>query len=73
MEKEMIDSIYDAGIVVGLTIAYALAGKKIFGMTRPGAKMDFEDGAKLTGYVAAAMMTKDYMVKQKWIPSSISK
>ena len=71
-EKEMIDSMYDAVIVVGLTISYALAGKKILGLTKPGAKMDLEDGAKLTGYVAAGMMTKDYMVKQGWIPASIA-
>ena len=71
-EKEIIDSIYDSAVVVGLTIGYALAGKKIFGLARPGAKMDFEDGIKLTGYVAAGMMTKDYMVKQGWIPPSIT-
>ena len=71
-EKKIIDSLYDAGIVVGFTIGYAMAGKKIFGLTKPGAKMDVDDGLKMTGYVAAAMITKDYAVKQGWIPDSIA-
>ena len=70
-QKEVIDSLYDAAVVVGLTMGYAMLGKKAFGMTKPGAKMDVDDGVKMTVYVAAGMMTKDYMVKQGWIPSSI--
>ena len=34
--------------------------------------MDLEDGLKMTGYVAAGMISRDYMVKQGWIPSSIA-
>ena len=71
-QKEIMDSVYDAAIVVGLTIGYSLLGKKAFGMAKPGTKMDVEDGLKLTGYVAAGMMTKDYMVKQGLIPASIA-
>ena len=70
-KKEIADSIYDAFVVVGFTIGYAMIGKKVFGMSKPNAKMDFEDVAKLTGYVSAAMMSKDYAVKQGWIPASI--
>ena len=38
-----------------------MVGKKALGVTKPCTKMDMEDMAKLTGYVAAAMMSKDYM------------
>ena len=48
-----------------------MIGKKVFGMRKPNAKMDFEDVAKLTGYVSAAMMSKDFSVKKGWIPNSI--
>ena len=61
-KKEIIDSIYDAAVVVGLTIGYGLIGKKVFGMTRPSAKLNKKDTLKLTGYVSVAMMTRDYMV-----------
>ena len=71
-QKEVIDSVYDAVVVVGLTIGYALLGKKALGIAKPGAKMDLEDGLKMTGYVAAGMISRDYMVKQGWIPSSIA-
>ena len=47
--KKIIDSIYDATIVVGLTIAFAHAGKHFLGLTRPGAKIDMDDRLKLTG------------------------
>ena len=70
-KKEIIDSIYDAVIIVTLTTTYAMILKKGFGMSKPTTKMDFEDIAKLTGLVIAANITKDYAISKKWLPPSI--
>ena len=72
-EKEIIDSLWQAGRLIGYTLAYAFAGKKVLGITRPSAKMDISDAGKLGGYVTLAVITDDYALKKGWYKDQISK
>lgn len=41
------------------------------GATRPGAKMDVEDGLKLGEYMTGATLFDDYAIKQVWYKRSL--
>ena len=51
-----------------------MLGKKILKMTPPSSiqKFDLEDIGKLDTIVAAAEMTREYLIKQKILPDHIN-
>ena len=52
-----------------LAVGYSMLGKKILKMTPPSIqKFDLEDTGKLVAIVAAAEMTREYLIKQKILP-----
>ena len=71
-EKEVIDSLYDGFMITLGTLGIGFAGKKIFGIDKPCSKLDFENVAKLTGYITASVIAIDYAKYKKWILPSIT-
>ena len=71
-KKEVIDSLYDGFMITLGTLTIGFAGKKIFGIAKPCSKLDFEDVAKLTGYITASVISIDYAKYREWIPPSIA-
>lgn len=65
-EKEVVDSLWQAARLSVYTILIALGGKKVLSIGAPSAKMDFEDGLKLSGYMTGAIILDNYAIKQGW-------
>ena len=73
-EKAVINTVYHAAVVSGLSVGYTMIAKKFLKMKSADmGKMDFEDIAKIVALVSASMFTKDYLVKQGIIPRDIDK
>ena len=72
-EKTVINSVYHAAVIGGLSIGYTMLGKNLFRM-KPAdlGKLDFEDSAKLIAIITASTATKDFLVKQGIIPENIN-
>ena len=70
IEKDVINTIYKAVVLSLLIIVYAALGKKIFKLDV--GKVIIEEIVKLTGVVAAAQITKRYLVKH-CLPAEIVK
>ena len=72
-EKSIINCVYHAAIISGLTLGYTMIAKSILRM-KPAdlGKLDFEDSAKLTALITASIATKDFLVKQGIIPENIN-
>lgn len=70
-QKEVVDSLWESVRLVSYTIVLALGAKKALGVSRPGAKMDMEDGLKLAGYMTGAILFDDYAIKQGWYKRSM--
>ena len=70
--KNVINLVYHAAVVSGLSVGYTLAAKSLLKFRPPDmGKLDFQDGAKFVGIIAASMATKDMLVKQGIIPDNI--
>ena len=70
--KNIKESLYHGAVVSGLAVGYTMLGKTLLKMSSPSlGKFDIGDGIKLVAVIAAADMTKDYLVKQKIIPDNI--
>ena len=70
--KDIKESLYHGVVVSGLAVGYTMLGKTLLKMSPPSlGKFDIGDGIKLVAVIAAADMTKDYLVKQKIIPDNI--
>lgn len=68
--KNVINVLYHSAVMSGLTVAYAMAGKKIlrFDVGDPS-KAGFNEALKLTVAVSLATVTKDYLEKAKILPA----
>ena len=72
--KNIVNLIYHATVVSGLAVGYTMLSKSLLKFKSPDmGKLDFEDGAKFVGIIAASMATKDMLVKQGIIPDNIDK
>ena len=72
--KNIVNLIYHATVVSGLAVGYTMVSKSLLTFKTPDmGKLDFEDGAKFVGIIAASMATKDMLVKQGIIPDNIDK
>ena len=70
--KDLKESIYHGTVVSGLAVGYIMLAKTLVKMSLPSVgKFDIEDGVKLVAIVAISDFTKDYLIKQKIIPSNI--
>ena len=70
--KDLKESVYHAAVVSALAVAYTMLSKSVLKMTPPSVqKFGLEDTGKLVVIVAAAEMTREYLIKQKIIPDNI--
>ena len=71
-KKTVINLIYHASVVSGLAVGYTMLSKNLLKFRPPDmGRLDFTDGAKFIGIIAASMATKDMLVKQGIIPDNI--
>ena len=72
-KKSIVNDIYQAAVISVFAVGYSMLGKKILKMAPPSIqKFDLEDMGKLVVIVAAAEMTREYLIKQKIIPEHIN-
>ena len=70
--KDIKESVYHASVVSALAVGYIMLSKSVLKMTPPSIqKFGLEDTGKLVVIVAAAEMTREYLIKQKIIPNNI--
>ena len=70
--KDIKKSIYHGAVISALAVGYTLLKKTLIKMSPPSlSKFDIDDGVKLIGIVTLSDFTKDYLIKQKLIPSNI--
>ena len=70
--KDLKESVYHGAVVSALAIGYTMLGKTLIKMSPLSlSKFDVEDGVKLVGIIALSDFMKDYLIKQKIIPSNI--
>ena len=70
--KDLKESAYQGAVVSALAVGYTMLGKTLIKMSPPSlSKFDIEDGVKLVAIVALSDFTKDYLIKQKIVPSNI--
>lgn len=70
--KHVINVTYHSAITVGLTLGYSQLLKR-FIRTVDTKTMDPMDFVKLTTNVALANMTREYLIKMKFLPDDIVK
>ena len=70
--KDLKESVYHCAVISILAVDYTMLGKTLIKMSPPSlGKFDVEDGVKLVAIIAMSDFTKDYLIKQKIIPSNI--
>ena len=72
--KSITNTLYHGGVVGGLTVGYSWLGKRLLKI-KPAdiARLDLEDGVKLTATVAASLATRDLLIQQGILPPDILK
>ena len=69
--KDLKESVYHGAVVSALAIGYTMLGKTLINMSPPSlSKFDVEDVMKLVAIVAMSDFTKDYLIRQKILPSN---
>jgi hypothetical protein len=70
--KTVSNVLYHSAVLSGLTMGYAMLGKKLlrFDVGDPS-KADLSEALKLTVAVSLATITKDYLEKSKILPPNI--
>ena len=72
-KKSIVNDIYQAALISVFAVGYSMLGKQLLKMTPPSVqKFGLEDTGKLVLIVAAAEMTREYLIKQKIIPEHIN-
>ena len=72
-KKSIVNDIYQASLISVFAVGYSMLGKQLLKMTPPSVqKFGLEDTGKLVLIVAAAEMTREYLIKQKIIPEHIN-
>ena len=70
--KDLKESVYHGAVVSALALGYTMLGKALIKMSPPSlSKFDVEDAVKLVAIVAMSDFTKDYLIRQKILPSNI--
>ena len=72
-EKNIMNSIYHAAVISGLSIGYCMISKRLLKMKVADLdKLNVEDSVKLIAVISASIATKDFLVKQGIIPENIN-
>ena len=72
-KKTIVDNLYQSAVISILAVGYSMLGKSVLKMTPPSVqKFGLEDTGKLVLIVAAAEMTREYLIKQKILPEHIN-
>ena len=70
--KDLKESVYHGAVVSALAVGYSMLGKTLIKISPPSlSKFDAEDAVKLVAIVAMSNFTKDYLIRQKILPSNI--
>ena len=70
--KDLKESVYRGAVISTLAVGITMLGKTLIKMSPSSlGKFDVEDGVKLVAIVVISDFTKDYLIKQKIIPSNI--
>ena len=70
--KDLKESVYHGAVVSALAVGYSMLGKTLIKISPPSlSKFDAEDAVKLVAIVAMSDFTKDYLIRQKILPSNI--
>ena len=72
-EKNIMNTIYHAAVISGLSVGYSMIGKNLMKMKVADLdKLNVEDSVKLAAVISASIATKDFLVKQGIIPENIN-
>ena len=72
-KKSIANNLYQVAVISVLAVGYSMLGKKILKVSPPNVQtFDLEDTGKLVAIVAAAEMTREYLIKQKILPDHIN-
>ena len=70
--KDLKESFHHGAVVSAVAVGYTMLGKTLIKMSPVSLrKFDVEDGVELVAIVAISDFTKDYLIKQKIIPTNI--
>ena len=73
-EKNIMNTIYHAAVISGLSVGYSMISKRLLKMKVADLdKLNVEDSVKLVAVISASIATKDFLVKQGIIPENINK
>ena len=69
----MVNELYLVAVISVLAVGYSMLGNKIFRISPPSIqKFDLENTGKLVAIVSASEMTREYLIKQKFLPNHIN-
>ena len=72
-EKNIMNFIYHAAVISGLSIGYIMISKMILKIKVADLdKLNVEDSVKLVAVISASIATKDFLVKQGIIPENLN-
>ncbi len=69
--KDIVNTIYHAGVLSGLTVGYSMLGKKFIKFDVGDPSRDYETVFKLVIPVTLAVVTRDWLVTQGYLPNDI--
>ena len=70
--KAIANALYHAALVSGLSVGYAKLGHMAFKGSPPKLDLTIRDAGLVFMNVSFAILTKDYLIRQKIIPTNIS-
>ena len=72
-KKSIVNDLYQGAVISVLVVGYSMLGKKILKIAPPSIQcFDLEDTGKLVAIVAASELTREYFIKQKFLPDNIN-
>ena len=71
--KDIVNTIYHAAVLSGLTVGYSMIGKKLIKFDVGDPSKDYDTMFKLVIPVSLAVVTRDWLVAQKILPPDIPK
>ena len=72
-EKNIINTIYHAAVIGGLSVGYSMISKRLLKMKVADLdKLNIEDSVKLVAVISASIATKEFLVKQGIIPENVN-
>lgn len=69
--KDIINTIYHAAVLSGLTVGYSMIGKKMIKFDVGDPSRDYEAIFKLVIPVSLSVITRDWLVTQGFLPNDV--